>query len=53
MKLLTHPDFDSRLPRTAAEREAEIDVLWDVICGNAELGDMREFTKAGVRLGHT
>lgn len=46
------PEFEQRLPRLEAEREAEFDELLDVVYGNAPLSDLREFRKNGVRLGH-
>lgn len=46
------PEFEERLPRLEAEREAEIDELMDVVYGNAPMGDLSEFRKNGVRLGH-
>jgi len=46
------PEFEARLPRLEAERDAELDELMDVVYGNAPLSDLREFRKTGVRLGH-
>lgn len=40
------------MPCTEAERETELDELFDMIWENAPLEDLREFRKAGVRLGH-
>lgn len=40
------------LPCTETEKEFELDELMDVIYENAPIEYMREFRKAGVRLGH-
>lgn len=40
------------LPCTETERENELDELMDLIAENAPIEYMREFRKAGVRLGH-
>lgn len=41
------------LPCTEAEKDNELDELMDVIYENAPIEYMREFRKAGVRLGHS
>lgn len=40
------------LPETEASSECELDELMDLIAGNAPLDELREFRRAGVRLGH-
>lgn len=40
------------LPCTEAEQEHELDELLDIIWENAPLEQLREFRKAGIRLGH-
>lgn len=45
-------EFDLMFPATETERESEISELMDLIYENAPVEDLREFRKAGVRMGH-